>query len=130
MQVGILYIFYQNYVIQAGCNCAIPRKTQVCDLFFKRVVLSLQCVVWLLVLLNYMWCENSGILLSEDLWSLICLVDRMSVYAQDGDAVEGEDDEDTVVENEDGTDDAEQAVTETEKVKPHCSCKLIQQGSY
>ncbi|XP_048755454.1 translocon-associated protein subunit alpha-like isoform X2 [Ostrea edulis] len=41
--------------------------------------------------------------------------DKMSVYAQDGDAVEGEDDEDTVVENEDGTDDAEQAVTETEK---------------
>jgi hypothetical protein len=52
--------------------------------------------------------------------SLYYIVDKMAVYAQDGDAMEGEDDEDTVVENEDGTDDAEQAVTETEKVKLPC----------
>lgn len=41
--------------------------------------------------------------------------DKVAVYAQDGDSVEGEDDEDTVVENEDGVDDADQAVTEKEK---------------
>lgn len=47
---------------------------------------------------------------------ILLLVDKMSVYAQDGDAMEGEEDEDTVVESEDGADDGEQAVTETEKV--------------
>uniref|UniRef100_A0A8W8JY99 Uncharacterized protein n=1 Tax=Magallana gigas TaxID=29159 RepID=A0A8W8JY99_MAGGI len=41
--------------------------------------------------------------------------DKVAVYAQDGDSVEGEDDEDTVVENEDGVEDADQAVTEKEK---------------
>ncbi|XP_061197832.1 translocon-associated protein subunit alpha-like [Saccostrea echinata] len=41
--------------------------------------------------------------------------DKAAVYAQEGDAMEGEDDEDTVVESEDGVDDTEQAVTETEK---------------
>lgn len=44
-------------------------------------------------------------------------VDKVAVYAQDGDSVEGEDDEDTVVENEDGVEDADQAVTEKEKVR-------------
>ena len=43
-------------------------------------------------------------------------VDKVAVYAQEGDSVEGEDDEDTVVENEDVGDDADQAVTEKEKV--------------
>lgn len=47
----------------------------------------------------------------------VLFVDKVAVYAQDGDSVEGEDDEDTVVENEDGVEDADQAVTEKEKVR-------------